>query len=225
MWYTGRMAKTSKKRAPKKRAPSRATLYTPKLADTIIEQIVVFNKTLAQIANIPGMPDYVTLRHWSRLDSPSRPGFVAAYGDAIIKSYDLLEAEIRDIADDDSRDYVKKRVNGAVVMVPDPNRIARHRLQIETRLKIMNARVAAYKPKISVDHTHTHNLIIETRLQNARERLAKTGKSVAATRKTLESGSDSSAIDSKCSAFLPDILTKAAEDGVYEAEIVEMQGD
>ena len=219
------MAKTSKKRVPKKRAPSRTTLYTPKLADTIIEQIVVFNKTLAQIANIPGMPDYNTLRHWSRIDSPSRPGFVAAYDDAIIKSYDLLEAEIRDIADDDTRDYVKKRVNGVVVSVPDPNRIARHRLQIETRLKIMNARVAAYKPKISVDHTHTHNLIIETRLQNARERLAKTGKSVADTRKTPGSESGSSAIESRCFASLPDILTETGSEAVYEAEIVEMQGD
>ena len=104
-------------------------------ADEICERVAQ-GENLVQICRDDHMPAWRTVYDW--LDA--NPSFAAAYARARAHGFDVIAQDAADIADDGSRDYTET-ADGRVV--PDHDHIARSRLRVETRLKLL----AKWDPK------------------------------------------------------------------------------
>ena len=102
----------------------------------IAEQVVVWlasGKTLRDFCRLPGMPHYSTIYDWLDKDEE----FTQRFARARATGEDVISQECLEIADDESRD-----VTGELGM-PNNVAVARDRLRIDTRLKLL----AKWNPK------------------------------------------------------------------------------
>ena len=122
---------------PKRGRPS---AYSDKIAEAICDRLVD-RESLRAICADPGMPAKATVFRWLA----SNKEFRQSYAFARACQAEDLAFEILDIADDSSRDYVKKtEVDGKVTWVFDKEHFARQRLKIKA-LNWMLARMAPRK--------------------------------------------------------------------------------
>ena len=115
---------------------------TKSVPQDIAEQVVVWlasGKTLRDFCRLPGMPHYSTIYDWLDKDEE----FTQRFARARATGEDVISQECLAIADDDSRD-----VTGELGM-PNNVAVARDRLRIDTRLKLL----AKWNPKKYGDKT------------------------------------------------------------------------
>jgi hypothetical protein len=121
------------------RKRGRPSNYSAEIASTICDRLAE-GKSLRAICADAGMPDKATVFRWIGRHKEFRDRYAWARE---AQADDILE-EILEIADDSSRDYVKKTgPDGKVSWVADPDHIASCRLRIKTRFRI----VALLAPK------------------------------------------------------------------------------
>lgn len=124
--------KASKAKNPRK--PGRPSKYSDKLIESICARLSK-GEPMAVICRDAGMPADRTVRDWC----DSRPDVSAAIARAREEGFDAIAYEALGIADDGRRDYVTGK-DGPVV---DHDHIARSRLRVDTRLKLL----AKWDPK------------------------------------------------------------------------------
>lgn len=148
-------AKPSKAKVPAKikaapkaatKAPSRPkggqTLFTPAIAARISSELAK-GIPLTIICAEPGMPADRTVRDWMGKDE----AFAADIARAREEGFDRIALDALDIADERSRDTIQTEHGEK----PDTEWIARSKLRIETRLKLL----AKWDPKRYGDKTTT----------------------------------------------------------------------
>jgi hypothetical protein len=107
--------------------------YSAEIAETICERLVN-GESLRAICAEPAMPARATVFRWLASNQEFRQLYVLARQ---CQAEDLAD-EILKIADDSSRDYTKKvGADGKVTWVVDRAHIARCRLRIATRKRIL----------------------------------------------------------------------------------------
>jgi transposase-like protein len=108
----------------------RPTLYTPELADLILDELAG-GRTLADVCGDPGMPAAGTVRLWV---IENREGFAAHYTTARQFGDDAMAHQILDIVDNRRHDWIlRRKPNGETEMILDPHRIRRARLRFMAR--------------------------------------------------------------------------------------------
>lgn len=127
------------KRTAAPRAPGRPSKYTPELLTTICERLSK-GEALAVICRGEGMPAYRTVKDWQDEQSERGLQVSAAIARAREEGYDAIAMEALGIADDGRRDYQVMEDGREVV---DHDHIARSRLRVDTRLKLL----AKWDPK------------------------------------------------------------------------------
>jgi hypothetical protein len=121
------------------RKRGRPSDYSADIAVTICDRLAE-GECLRSICASEGMPNKATVFRWLGRHDEFRNRYAWARE---AQADDILE-EIKEIADDSSRDYVKKtEADGKVLWVEDPENIARCRLRINTLFRI----VALMAPK------------------------------------------------------------------------------
>lgn len=111
------------------------TLYTEELIEAICARLAT-GEPMAVICRDGGMPAYRTVKDWM----DARPDVAAAIARAREEGFDAIATDALSIADDGRRDYVPNDDGREVV---DHDHIARSRLRVETRLKLL----AKWDPK------------------------------------------------------------------------------
>jgi hypothetical protein len=107
--------------------------YCAEIAMTICDRLAG-RESLRAICAEAGMPDKATVFRWLGRHKDFRDQYARARE---AQADDILE-ETLEIADDSSRDYVKKtRADGKVVWVVDHEHIARCRLRIKALFRIV----------------------------------------------------------------------------------------
>lgn len=158
-------------RARTKRKARPRTIMSGIMRESILN-FVRMGHTMSQISRLEGMPCINTLADWVANPSKARPGFVEDYNAARELGYDMLEDHARSVAEDSSRDWLKKTVMGKTILIPNLEHIQRDKLRIDTAFRVLKARrKAVYGETVDVKHSVTIN--IEARLTAARDRAAK----------------------------------------------------
>lgn len=122
----------------------RPTIRTPALEDRIIEQLAD-GIPLMQIARQEGMPALRTIYDWAEADPK---GFGARFAHAREDGMDAIAVDALNIADNRNQDFVD---DGKGNMVIDHNAIARDKLRVDTRLKLLSCWAAGrYGNKVEV---------------------------------------------------------------------------
>jgi hypothetical protein len=118
----------------------RPSAYSAKIAEAICDRLID-GESLRAICADPAMPARTTVFRWLASNQEFRRSYALAREcQAEDFAYEILE-----IADDSSRDYVKKTgVDGKVTWVFDKEHFARQRLKIKA-LKWIMARMAPRK--------------------------------------------------------------------------------
>ena len=114
---------------------ARPSKYSQPLVDSICERLAL-GEPLAQICRDEGMPHPSTVRDWMA----AREDVSRAIARARMDGFDQIAMEALAIADDGRRDYLPNDDGREVV---DHDHIARSRLRVETRLKLL----AKWDPK------------------------------------------------------------------------------
>jgi hypothetical protein len=115
------------------RKRGRPSDYNADIAMTICDRLAE-GESLRSICASEGMPDKATVFRWIG----RHKGFRDQYAWAREAQADDILAEIMEIADDSSRDYVKETgADGKVVWVEDHEHIARCRLRINALFRIV----------------------------------------------------------------------------------------
>lgn len=134
------------KRKPKarKKAPGRPSIYSPKVAAKICQRLST-GEPLADICRDPAMPATSTVSDWKK----ARPEFAEDFRAAREEGFDALACECLEIADDTSRDTIETEGGPR----PDNEWIARSKLRIDTRLKLLSKwDPKRYGERVEVDH-------------------------------------------------------------------------
>lgn len=126
--------KPAKPGARKRNKGGRPSTFTQAKVDAICERLAK-GEPMAVICRDPGMPDPVTVTRWGE----TRPDVVQAIARAREAGFDHLAAQCLEIAEDGSADYVLSKT-GPIL---DTEHVARSKLRIETRLKLL----AKWDPK------------------------------------------------------------------------------
>jgi hypothetical protein len=114
------------------RGPGRPSNYSADIAATICDRLAD-GESLRSICASEGMPDKATVLRWIGRHAEFRDEYALAHEE---QAEQLLADAVR-IADDSSRDYVKKTgADGKVTWVVDYENIRRDRLRINTRFRI-----------------------------------------------------------------------------------------
>lgn len=129
-------------------AQQRATKRTPEVIERIMEGLA--NGTpLRELCRQDGMPAWRTVYDWLGADK----ALAARFAHARDLGFDAIAEEALEIADDGTNDWMqRRRQDGSVEDVVNAEHIARSKLRIETRLKLL----AKWSPKKygdKVDHT------------------------------------------------------------------------
>jgi hypothetical protein len=126
--------------------------------DQIIERLET-GETLSAICRDPAMPGRSTvLRHRDK-----NPAFGVRYADARLDQMDTWADQTIDIADDGTTDYiVKTGRNGVEYEAVDQEHIARSRLRVDTRMRLM-AVIAphTYGERQTVEHTGSVDHVVK----------------------------------------------------------------
>lgn len=107
----------------------RKTIYTTAIADTIIGQLEK-GTPLAEICRQEGMPAVRTVNEWTQ----TVQDFGARFARARQDGWDAIAADCLRIADDSSGDAIETETGTK----QDTEFVARSRLRIETRLKLLS---------------------------------------------------------------------------------------
>ncbi len=117
----------------------RPSTFTVEMADRICERISS-GRTLNQVCRDPDIPAASTIRAWRR----KNPAFDSQYAAAREDLYAHWAAEIVDIADDGTTDYITKiGRNGREYQAVDQEHIQRSRLRVDTRRWLLSKLVPA----------------------------------------------------------------------------------
>lgn len=128
------------------------SLYTEAVAAEICERISA-GETLASISRDEHMPKPSTVGDWCR----SMSEFAARYAKAREIGYDAIAADCLEIADETAHDTITT----AKGEIADSEWIARSRLRVDTRLKLLAKwDPKRYGEKIDVNATHTGEIRI-----------------------------------------------------------------
>lgn len=119
---------------------TKSTTYTPEAAAEICTRLSG-GEPLASICRSEGMPAVRTVSDWKA----AHPSFAADFARARDEGYDAIATDCLDIADDSTRDTIVGE-HGAKA---DAEWIARSKLRVETRLKLL----AKWDPKRYGDST------------------------------------------------------------------------
>jgi transposase-like protein len=113
----------------------RPTLYTPELADLILDELAG-GRTLADLCRDPGMPAAGTVRLWV---IENRKGFAADYSLAREFGDHAMAGQILDSVDNRRHDWILcRKPNGETEMILDPHRIRRTRLRFIARRRLLS---------------------------------------------------------------------------------------
>jgi hypothetical protein len=113
----------------------RPTLYSPEIADTILERIAS-GETLRQLCRSEGMPAESTVRLWVLDD---RDGFSARYARARDMQLESWGDETIEISDDGSNDWMlREGKDGETSWVLNGEHVQRSKLRTESRKWIMS---------------------------------------------------------------------------------------
>lgn len=139
--------KTVKKSAAKKPAKAKRPLcrpgkYTPKLVEDICARLSL-GEPLAVICRDEGMPDPATVWRWEQ----AHEGVLQSIARAREAGYDVIALDALAIADDGRRDYQVLEDGREVV---DHDHIARSRLRVDTRLKLLSKWSPRYGDKMQL---------------------------------------------------------------------------
>lgn len=117
----------------------RATKRTPEVIERIMEGLS--NGTpLRELCRQDGMPAWRTVYDWLEADK----ALAARFAHARDLGFDAIAEEALEIADDGTNDWMaRRRQDGTVEDVVNAEHIARSKLRIETRLKLL----AKWSPK------------------------------------------------------------------------------
>lgn len=128
----------------------RPSAYDEAVAEVICDRLSA-GETLASICADPEMPCKTAVYNWRR----RFPAFARAYARAREDQADSYVDEIIDIADDKSKDVIRKaRKDGTVEEVVNDEAIQRARLRIDTRKwTAAKLRPQAYGDKVGVEHS------------------------------------------------------------------------
>jgi transposase-like protein len=100
----------------------RPTLYTPELADLILDELAG-GRSLADVCRDPGMPAAGTVRLWV---IENREGFAADYSLAREFGDHALASQILDCVDNRRHDWIlRRKPNGETERILDPHRVRR----------------------------------------------------------------------------------------------------
>lgn len=110
--------------------------YTPQIVKEIID-LVAMGKSGIEISKMKGMPAKTTLVRWRQQYRDFGEKWFLAWQRAAME----VEEEIKEIADDDSRDYRMVEVDGKATLVIDKDNIARAKLRCYVREKSSAARM------------------------------------------------------------------------------------
>jgi len=132
-------------------AKRRAVSFSKGLADRICLALLS-GQPLKDICEGEGMPVYSTVMKWN---SDNVGGFREMLASANALKYIAWEDECVQIADDSRNDWMERlnRKTGEMETVSDSENIARSKLRIETRMKIMSKRSDLYSDRSTVEHT------------------------------------------------------------------------
>lgn len=107
----------------------RPSIRTPEMVDEILKRIAE-GETLASICREEGMPGRTAFYEWLAEDRDLSERFARARD----VGFDAIADEALGIADDGTRDYTESPDGRSV---PDHDHIARSRLRVDTRLKLL----------------------------------------------------------------------------------------
>lgn len=123
----------------------RKSTYDPKVAAQICDKLS-HGIPLAEICRGNGMPAVRTVSLWKQ----AHPEFAADFARARDEGYDALAAQCIEIADNEQHDWVLKKKG----VITNDVAIARAKLQVETRLKLLAKwDPKRYGEKIQTEHT------------------------------------------------------------------------
>ena len=108
---------------------ARPSFYSPELVTEICERIAD-GQSIRELCRAEDMPSRDTVRRWLR----DHEDFAQLYARAWEQRTDAWLEETFDIADDASNDWMdRRRADGTIERVPDPEQVARSKLRIATR--------------------------------------------------------------------------------------------
>jgi hypothetical protein len=117
----------------------RPSLFTQEIADAICERLSN-GEPLAAICRDEKMPGLSTVYDWQKADAE----FSGSIARAREAGFDQIAIDALEIADDGTNDFVeKKRQDGSTYDAVDAEHIARSKLRVDTRLKLL----AKWDPK------------------------------------------------------------------------------
>lgn len=121
--------------------------YDPEIAARICE-LLSQGITLASILrDEPGMPSRWSVHRWKA----DRPDFKEAYELARDVGYDAIAEEIVNIAEDGSADWTTRRArDGSEYQVVDAEAVARSKLRVYAREKLLAAWSPRYRPQSGI---------------------------------------------------------------------------
>jgi transposase-like protein len=113
----------------------RPTLYSPELADLILDELSR-GRTLRDVCRDPGMPSDNTVRVWVIED---REDFAALYALAREEGDYAMAYKTLDIVDNRRHDWIPHvKPNGEIEMILDPQRVRRAELRVNTRWVLLS---------------------------------------------------------------------------------------
>lgn len=155
-------AQPGNKNAAGNRGGGRPSLFTEALGDEIIRRLQA-GEWLTRITDDAHMPSYHSAIDWGAGKHGASSEFSQRYNEAIDKRHRNLLEETLDIADDSSGDLKTiERKDGRLDEVQDSEFVARSKLRIETRLKVLALLDRnKYGPKSDLNLTGSMNVKIE----------------------------------------------------------------
>jgi transposase-like protein len=116
-------------------ATGRRTLYTPALADLILDELSR-GRTLRDVCRDPGMPTDNTVRWWV---INNREDFAAHYAIARWEGDYAMGYKTLDIVDNRRHDWIPiRKPDGEIEMVLDPQRVRRAELRAQARFLLLS---------------------------------------------------------------------------------------
>tara|TARA_R110000851_G_scaffold113742_1_gene238560 strand:- start:45 stop:680 length:636 start_codon:yes stop_codon:yes gene_type:complete len=126
----------------------RPSIYTEEIADEILYQVMC-GKSIRTICSAEGMPERRTVLLWK---ANNKHGFHDQYTIAFKTRVEEFAEQVVDISDDSTNDFIEKSgKDGSVFMALNPENIARSKLRVDIRYKIMTKLIPDYHDKQTID--------------------------------------------------------------------------
>jgi hypothetical protein len=130
--------------------PGRPSDYSDALATLICDRIAE-GESLRGICKDEGMPDKATVLRW--LKKPENTAFRDQYAQAHEDQAETMAAEILEIADDGSNDFMTVTKGDASYVIENKEWTSRSKLRVEARFKLMALLAPKKYGTKHVDHT------------------------------------------------------------------------